>query len=292
MANKYWIGTDVGNEGNWQVAANWNPSGVPGADDYAFLTSGSQSVTAGLTGAATVKGIITGPDYSGDIAASGGYLDITCSEYALFMGSGDVYLDLTGGAGPTDGIKVRCPANTKGLHLKCGTGANDVDLLVVEKGLFELVIGTVAALYSELRTVLATDVAILQTAGTITTFRQLGGTCTQNGGTITNHHMHSGTTTWAGGTVTNLDMYGGVGYWKTIQTLAAGIIWGGIFDAGGDVRAKTITSLAMHGEAQVNIDNGNGNVTIGGNGILRRGRYMPVLPTGAYVKDGGSGIPI
>lgn len=44
MATKIWVGTDSGNEGDWGVAANWSPSGVPIANDDVFLENSSQSV--------------------------------------------------------------------------------------------------------------------------------------------------------------------------------------------------------------------------------------------------------
>lgn len=48
MATKLWIGTDAGNQGDWDTAANWSPSGVPIAGDDVVLANSSQSVLTGL----------------------------------------------------------------------------------------------------------------------------------------------------------------------------------------------------------------------------------------------------
>ena len=48
MANKIWVGTDSGNEGDWGTAANWSPVNVPIANDDVFLEKSSQSVLSGL----------------------------------------------------------------------------------------------------------------------------------------------------------------------------------------------------------------------------------------------------
>ena len=48
MATKIWVGTDSGNEGDINTAANWSPSGVPVATDDVYFENSSQSVTDGL----------------------------------------------------------------------------------------------------------------------------------------------------------------------------------------------------------------------------------------------------
>ena len=47
MATKLWVGTDSGNEGDLNVAANWSPSGVPsGGDDVVFRDSDQDADTS------------------------------------------------------------------------------------------------------------------------------------------------------------------------------------------------------------------------------------------------------
>lgn len=48
MATRTWIGTDSGNEGDWDTAANWSGASVPVADDDVVFEDSSQSVTDGL----------------------------------------------------------------------------------------------------------------------------------------------------------------------------------------------------------------------------------------------------
>ena len=44
MANRIWIGTDTGNEGDWGTAANWSGAAVPIANDDVYFENSSQSV--------------------------------------------------------------------------------------------------------------------------------------------------------------------------------------------------------------------------------------------------------
>jgi len=68
MATKYWLGNDSGNEGDLNVAANWDPSGVPSAgDDVIFDGRSTEDADASLTtfgalelGSLTVRSSFTG----------------------------------------------------------------------------------------------------------------------------------------------------------------------------------------------------------------------------------------
>lgn len=56
MANKTWVGTDTGNEGDWGTAANWSPSGVPVATDDVRIPAGSNAITGTLNQSAVALG--------------------------------------------------------------------------------------------------------------------------------------------------------------------------------------------------------------------------------------------
>lgn len=292
MAEKLWLGTKEGSEGDWQEADNWSPSGAPGASDVAHLRGPlAPAVKKGLASAATVQALVVDPQFAQDLGKPDQPLEITVSDYIYVAGKGNHYIDISGGAGPTNGIKVQCATNFKGLFLKCGTGASDVDLIAVYRGLLELQEGDVASLLMELIENLSTDAAVIigESAGTIANLRQVGGVSEQKGGTVTTHKLHAGTATWRDGTLTNGEQYGGTAVWSTNQTLADYKQFGGSFDATQDARTKAITAYEMHGEAQANLD--NLSITLPASGIRVRGKHMPQLPAGALVED-TSTVPI
>lgn len=90
MATKIWVGTDVGNEGDWDVAANWSPSGVPVSTDDAFLDNTAQSVTAGFAQSAVALTSLTITNtFTGQIGDASTYLAIGTAalDIGIAMGS-------------------------------------------------------------------------------------------------------------------------------------------------------------------------------------------------------------
>lgn len=77
---KIWDGTDAGNEGDWSVAANWLPAGVPVATDNVHFTNSSQSVTAGLDQSAVALGSLNqDQSYTGEWGDDDNYLQVGAS---------------------------------------------------------------------------------------------------------------------------------------------------------------------------------------------------------------------
>ena len=104
MANKQWVGTDSGNEGDYGVAANWSPSGVPIAADNVIIANSSQDITGTLDQSAvalasiTIDQSYTGLIGSGDssfleIAASAAVIGQRRSTTGSFTGSKRLNLD-------------------------------------------------------------------------------------------------------------------------------------------------------------------------------------------------------
>lgn len=104
MATAYWLGTETSHTGDLNRAANWSPSGVPGAgDDLVFDGRSTEDVDTNLdTFEGTDIGSLTvWSGYTGTIGTSGSAPLITeCS-------AGTVYL-----------------AGTGTTRLQCGAGAN------------------------------------------------------------------------------------------------------------------------------------------------------------------------
>ena len=77
MANKIWVGTDTGNEGDWATAANWSPSGVPQSADDVFFTNSIQSVTEGFAQSAiALASLNIDQSFTGQIGTAASYLQV------------------------------------------------------------------------------------------------------------------------------------------------------------------------------------------------------------------------
>lgn len=132
MAVKIWVSTD----GDWSNANSWSPAAVPVHNtDSAYFPAGSQSVTSGLAqSTVNLLGIETDADYTGDIGASGGPLQIT-SDIIYHRGSGTLYHeDLKDGMTnneSTDVIVINSTGNSTNAAVLSGTST---DILLVYNG--------------------------------------------------------------------------------------------------------------------------------------------------------------
>ena len=94
MADKTWLGNDPGNEGDWNTAANWNPSGVPVASDNVRIPPGSNAITTGLDQSAVGLGeVVVQPGYTGTIGTNLLFLRINPNRF-VFSGTGAAWIDL------------------------------------------------------------------------------------------------------------------------------------------------------------------------------------------------------
>lgn len=82
-------------------------------------------------------------------------------------------------------------------------------------------------------------------AGTITTLTGTGGEVRINEGTVTNIRGHGA----------RID-------YRSPNTVADTIMYGGSLDASRDPRAKTFTTVETHEGAKVNFNNGPGNIVV------------------------------
>ncbi len=251
MATATWVGTDAGNVGNYGVAANWSPSGVPGAGDDVRFTSGSQDVRTGLDqSAVNVNSFIRDINYTGKLGYSGNYLKIDCDGDIVYDSKGgDSYLELNSGA--TGAMRVHGTGATKGRLF----GKGDCTSLLVTQGNVEWDSGTVATLFLEFIAQKMQDVLFTIQTATITALHQLGGKIIMEGaGTITTLDLAIGTILVREGTLTTLNQRGGSCSWLTDQTMTNGRIYSGAFTAVGDGRAKTITNLECHAGSSINLN--------------------------------------
>ena len=276
MGVTIWNGLDPGNEGKWDTAANWD-NGVPSAANSAQFLFGNQDVTGDLTPAqATILGIYTGPGYTGNIATADTFLVLTAvTNHIDIQGGNQVYIQT--GADCTNGVRVRNEASGGTLHLKTGTGGSSMTRLKYEKGYVIYYEGTIVKALGDWRTSISSDsrLKIPVGGGTITLLLTDGGALVQEGGTITECIAHKTSLTFTDGTCVSLATYDSTTLWHTTSTITLGEIHGGSFDASGDGRAKTITTIRSHGDARVNLDNGRGNITVGTTEVEGPGDFTP-----------------
>lgn len=273
MAETIWQGGVEGTEGDPTVVGNWS-NGLPGGKDV-LVVSGSQNMDgANLSGGTAWTSLHVGPEYTGTIGSPSAFLRIKCDDALIFQGQNNAYIDVSTQALPL--LKVRSNSASNGLHFKTGDtgGTLDTDVLWLQQGNVWVEAGLIVEANMESWDLIASDANLTLTAGTITLLNKQGGTFTQDGGTCTLLHNRLGASTINAGTLTAGDMAAGLVKWETTVTLVNFDTWGGKFDASGDERAKTITNLSMHGDAEIDIDNGRDNITIT-NDIQAFGRKDP-----------------
>ena len=122
MATKYWDGST---DGDLNTAANWTPSGVPGAgDDVIFDGRTTQSVSGSMSTFATVDlGSVTiESGYTGSIGAVATPMEFECAGTVYVAGTGTYYLQCDAGAN-ADADVVKCIINGGTVYLS--SQAND-----------------------------------------------------------------------------------------------------------------------------------------------------------------------
>lgn len=240
MADKLWLG-NVGTAGDYSVAANWSPSGVPSAADNVSIPAGSPSITAGLDQSAVAIGSFTVErGYTGAIGTSSAYLQIDPDSFE-FSGTGTAYIDI-GSAAISPTIRTTATATTgnAGLYLL----GSAIATLHVEGGNV-----SVAHFIGETSTIATARInggAVRLNSGvTLTTLLVNGGsatlraaatTITINGGTVA---------TEGSGAVTTVNANAGTfdsGSSGTITTLA---IAGGVADFSGSAVSRTVTTTTV-----------------------------------------------
>lgn len=271
-----WIGTDEGNEGKWDTAANWT-NGVPDFETSAQFLRGNQSVTSDLTpSTATILGIFVDPGYTGNIGTADTFLVLTdITDHIDIQGGNQVYIQTSKDC--TNGVRVRNMVSGGTLHLKTGTGADDLTRLKIDRGYVIFYAGEIDKVLMDWRVSITSDsrLKVPVGGGTIALLEADGGALVQEGGTITVCKAHRASLTITDGACPTLTTYDSTTLWHTTSTLTIGEIHGGSFDASGDGRTKTIDEIRGHGDARINTDNGRGTITVTTALIEGIGEYIP-----------------
>jgi hypothetical protein len=255
MANKYWIG--LATPGDYSVAGNWSPSGVPTAGDVVYIPAGSPSITAGLNqSAVALDGFFVEPGYSGQIGSGTANLQITLDtgEPFVFAGSNTAYIDLGSSA-------TTATVNNTGLVTGGGYGlyllGTALTVLTVNKGVVGFAArgedaSTAAVVNVNWITSQPTDATLVCGSGvTLTDVNQTGGNLTIQSAATTVSVL-SGTCFILGtGAVTTLTNNGGTVYPSATGTITTVAANSGTTDFTRSLSARTVTTMTSAGQNAV-----------------------------------------
>jgi hypothetical protein len=255
MANKYWIGLVT--PGDYGVAGNWSPSGVPIANDVVYIPAGSPSITAGLNqSAVSLDGFFVEPGYAGQIGSGTANLQIAldAGEPFVFAGINTAYIDL-GASATTAVINNTAPATGGGFGLYLlGTA---LTVLTVNKGVVGFAArggeaSTAGVVNVNWVTSQPTDSTLVCGSGvTLTTVNQTGGNLTIQSAATTVSVL-SGTCFILGtGTVTTLTNNGGTVYPSSTGTITTVAANSGTTDFTRSLSARTVTTMTSAGQGAV-----------------------------------------
>lgn len=265
MATRTWIGDDVGNEGDWTVAANWSGAAVPvSGDDLVFDGTANYGV-------ASTPAVAGANDDFGEVRIT--------SDFAYDFGdaAGSIVWDLVNpGADLLIVDASNCPTYfkldaklTKAIILGSGALATSMVLdgeitdLEIQKGTITAVTGvTFTNMRVSYKSAQATDVTVtIPTGCTITNVWQRGGTVTCSSAVATKLEIDSGVFTHSDGNMGILSQRGGTYYWNCDgDTITEAKLFAGTFDARNNGNAKTITNGEIWPGATAYFNNGGHNL--------------------------------
>lgn len=277
MATKLWVGTDTGNEGDINTAANWLPAIVPVAGEDVYFQDSSQSITENL---ATLTGVVLGAvhfkkTYTGEIDdGAGGYFEFRCGSLDIGehhgpgnpSGSGKLLIDIEIGAATViiHDTKKSTDTGKAAVRLLCVNAATTIE---VKKGSVSIADGIVAAGSSlEVSTVgtltvsyianISSDATVTIGAGvTLTTLNKYGSiaylkcaatTVLNTGGTLT---------TSGSGAITTLHVFGGTVYSNSSGTVTTANISNATINTLQSAIARTFTTVNPNSRGKFIYDN-------------------------------------
>ena len=258
MANKLWVGTDSGNEGDYSTAANWSPSGVPVAADNVYLKDSTQDIDGGLDqSAVALASFNVDKSYTGQISpAAGTYLQIAASAVNIGrhdgpgapVGSGLIKLDQgSSTAAAVNVFDMGTPATSTDPALFL-IAAHASTVVTVRKGKVGIAVGvgettTVAKInVNYLNSILGDAEVYIGSGVTLTTFAMTGGTVLALAGGTTFTVEDGQLTTEGSGAITTLNADGGKVYPNSTGTITALNADGGEVDFTKSPAARTVTT--------------------------------------------------
>jgi hypothetical protein len=247
--NRSWIGTTT--PGDYSVAGNWSPSGVPAAGDSVHLPAGSPAITAGLDQhTIALAEFVSEQGYSSPTASAAAYLQINAAVFR-WNGTGIAYIDLGSSPVNPDILNAaQASSGTHGLYLK-GTALGVVNVIQGDVGIADIFGETATA--TTVRSV-GSGASVTVGAGvTLANFYQTDGTSVIRSTVSTGITVYGGTlTTVDAGTTPLLTVNGGEVFPNSSGTIAAVVANGGTTDwttsgesrAAGTIQANANATIA------------------------------------------------
>ena len=268
MANKIWVGTTTA--GDWSVAGNWSPSGVPASADNVYLQNSSQGVTAGFDQAAIVLASLNiAQSYTGaftdylNIGAALVRIGYNDGPTASLAGSTAIMLDLDDTVDTTTAVTIENSGQsaTVGIPTIRIKELPDASSTVsVRKG--SVGVGFDTGDITTLGSVNITSVdnpradakVYIGSGVTLTTLNKQGGDCVLGCAATTVTNTEGTLKTVGSGAITTMHADGGnitSNSTGTITTLNAD---GGVTDFLKSSAARTVTTINVNGVGQVKLD--------------------------------------
>lgn len=254
-----WTGTT---DNDFATATNWSPNssaGGPVGGDSLIFTATTRPLQATLDQSAkTFVSVVITPTMTGDIGISAAtpFKTSTITTFINLSG-GNVYI-----YAPMTVCQIAM--NSPDLVCNIGSGGTIVDSLF-RKGYIQLAAGTFTNIYTNAVNNLDGNLTIQNQGATVTTWEHASGIPSNLTGTITTYNGAAGKLTVFGGTTTNIKLRAAAAAdhrSNTNITLLQIYNAEGSFDASRDPRSKTITTVKAHPAANVNLNNGTGNITV------------------------------
>ena len=269
MANKTWVGTDTGNEGDWATAANWSPTGVPDTADIVHLENSSQGVTEGFDQATVVlTSLNIAQSYTGAIGDSDEYLEVGASAVKIGhnygigspAGSGRIKLDIgTSSSIVTvlnSGTSTDTPKNT--IRLKAANATTEVHVTKGSVGVATDASGetaTVKTVHVGYDTNQKNDSDVNIGSGvTLTNLYKTGGETRLGCGATLVEVSGGELQTWGTGAITTMTLTGGEAQSDSTGTITTLNVKGGKADFTKSPAARTVTTVKLEAGGQLSYD--------------------------------------
>lgn len=239
MATKIWTGAT---DGDYNIAANWTPTGVPTTtDDVYFTKDYSVDLTAGLDQSGTTIGSITIDGFTGKIGSLAlGYLQLDVTNNAVIKTGGISFLDFGGSSIDLDIRDSASGGTTRGLYVL----GSALGVVSIQNG--DIGIANQAGESSTVTTVRLYGGAVNVGAGaTLTTLDAYGGTSTIKTSVTTINNYSGAVVTGNAAAITTLNQHGGTLTHNGTGTITTANVQGGSLDFTGSGIARTLTTLTL-----------------------------------------------
>lgn len=276
MANKIWLGTDSGNVGDYGVAANWSPSGVPVNGDDVIIANSKQDILSGFDQSLVILTSITiDLSYTGKIGTSDAdFLQIAAaaavigqrrSSTGTFAGSSRLNLDF--GTSTACQITVNGTAanaqdtNRQPLRLRAINASTDLHVFAGSMAISDdssnsSTLGDIEVNAGSVNVGASVTLTNLTVAdGTVNIDSSVAGTAMIKGGTVNFYDSTSAST------IATLTTTGGIVNHFATGTITTLNLNGGSVDLTKTQQAKTVTTITADGGSVLITDSGTVTIT-------------------------------